>query len=735
MIEYQFFLDDLEVDEPEGFDSIELSISRGDMHGIGFEASTSTLKFHGPAALYIQNLNETLGLKAKVIFTANTRCIGPYAEWDELMTGRLNFGKLKMNCGTECSATIPVERDSCELVLNSRYDQQVDVDAFVGVDKITALQQYNEMGNFIELLAQELFVGLEANVEDGGFNVSQTFVGGSVRVLIRPDLAVQTLNSVDTGYPIATLSYQRENDIVPSTITPMLVPSDTSSIKCFGGGFDYNVRFKGTYQVKSATPLPRLILGQIVLRIVSWDETTGNIFSNGTTVASAEIKDASPVDLTTTYLNGTFDVTLTGNYVIPVGRSLFAYLEFHFISFTSQPDYANVAAVIVNFQKQTHVNITGTKICPPTSCQYYMVHETLSHVTEEITNGCLKVKSSYYGRINSQPYSFSVDGCGGLRLLTSGLKIRNAPTANFFASLKQLMDGLNAIDNIGFGVIGSDLVIEPVRYFYKDKEVARCPYIPDVAKEIDENGHYAKVTAGYSNWKVGRINGLDEFNSEREYKTSFETISSTLNIQSELVTGGYPIEVTRQQTFADTGAADTTYDNNIFLICVKHAPSPYTTFDVEQGGIDNPANMFSPGTVYNWRLRPVANMLRWFKTIAAGYRNISETANKVFFSSGTGNILASGIESDTVCRPENFPTQENQDIFYNQTNDFMPIWRNENVTYDYPMSIQEYNHIKDDPYGYVSFQCGNGTWDKGYIKDLRFRPNKGMATYILKRAY
>jgi len=201
------------------------------------------------------------------------------------------------------------------------------------------------------------------------------------------------------------------------------------------------------------------------------------------------------------------------------------------------------------------------------------------------------------------------------------------------------------------------------------------------------------------------------------------------------VTGSYPIEITRQQSFADSGGADTAYDDNVFLICVRKPDYPYSGLEVEVGNVDSPANIYSPSTVYNWRIRPVANMLRWFKSIASTYRNILDTANQLFFSSGTGNILARGMMADAFCRPEKQVTQENQSIFFTQTDDFAPIWINETITFSYPLSLADYNKIKANPYGYISVQCGEGQWLKGFIKQVNYQPANGNGQFTLKRKY
>lgn len=729
MIEYLFTINDIEFEEPAGFDEIQLSIIRSDRHGVGQEASTNSLQFQNEAFRYLLDLYEEEGIKARAIFAAFSRCGGPYSEFELLVTGRLNFGQWKKQCGNSCSVTLPLEKDSCELTLNSRLDQQVDVDSTTGVNNTTALALYDEMGKEIDL------PGVTLRVVDRAENTETT----EEVMSIQPDyfhtnthIAPKLNNVTDSSLGIfevvsftemfeSLYSPNRPPKNFPVTVDASVI---NSSIICDYGQANFSFKMKGSHRMtaSSVTPLP-IGLTFVLYKLISGadrdvDASWVEIYSEDLPVITSAVRSAN------------FDVEQIINYNITRGDQ-YVYS----IRCFNPNALPGGVAYYITMDKGNYFRVEAPSTCEPSSTQYYMLHELLSHVTEEITNGCLRVKSQYYGRTDSQPYAFPTNGCGGYRFMTSGLKIRRAPEATFFTSLKQLLDGLNAIDNIGIDVEGNDLLIEDVRFFYRDKEIIKCPYISIAREEADESGHYAKIKAGYNKWKVEKINGLDEFNSEREYKTSFDTISTTLDISSNLITGSYPIEITRQQSFAYTGAADTSYDNEIFLICVKREPSPYSGFDVEQGGITDPENIFSPDTVYNWRLRPVANMLRWFKTIATGYRNLVDITNKVFFSSGTGNILASGLQADETCRPEKYKTQEKQDIFYNQTKDYQPIWLNETINFDYPLSLADYNKIKAEPYGYISYQCGTGEWRKGFIKEVKFKINKGTGSFTLKRMY
>jgi hypothetical protein len=734
---YLFYLDDLEIEEPIGFRDIELSIKRDSkLHGITFEASTTTLGFYGAAATYLKKKKEESGIKASVILQVLATC--DTYDYEEILSGRLNFGKYKESCGDTCIVSLPWEEDSCQVVMRSRWELKIDMDKETAVDGITALEPYTGLAVETELPTHVLDARVEGYVsQDGDQTIIEPNCITNEFIWVRPTYADERFNSINQGNLIPFNFFQYGHDNA-QRITPQLLFDD--QVGCFSGEFDYEVRMKGSFQVNQASLGASPAGARVQIRLMGPDDTSmycddSNIFDYSCIIAQAEIAtgNSSIQDW-----DISFDETFTGTIEIPDGYGFYAYLYFPF-GFSCGND------LTVTFDPETYIKISAPKSCPATNADLYLIHETLSRITESITNGCMRVKSEYYGRTDSEPYSFDTDGCGGLRSLTSGLKIRNAEEDKYYLSLKDAIEGLNGIDNIGIGVepdpiFSTALIlrVEDVAYFYQDNEILRHAYVPEADTVIEENGHYAKVNVGYKKWEVERINGLDEFNSNREYSTSLDTITNSLDIQRNFVAGSYPIEVTRQQSFAETGGADTRYDNDTFIIQMKREEYPYGNISVKQGGITSAENIFSPDTIYNFDLSPARNLMRWYKTIAAGFAAVGDSLNQLFFQSGTGNLLAKGLLTDDTCRQEGVVIQENQNIFtthFADADDYTPIWVPELITYEYDMSLAEYKKIKAAPYGYISVQCGTGDYVKYWIVEIKYKLAKGKATFQLRRKY
>lgn len=733
-MEYQFYLNELAIDEPIGFADFELSMRRDDKtHGMQFEASTGALKFWGTAANYLIDQKKLYGIKANVVFTAHEYCNDPYQPIEEI-TGRLNFGKFRKICGDQCTVEIPLEEDGCKVIFKNKYDQKVDLDNSIAQDGLTPLPQYAALGIDIDLPAKALDVRAEGYVAATGDadGITNTPLESGY-VHIRPRYQDERFNSIQTGQlanPVSSFSINQAFGGLPPS--PQILFED--NVACFSGPAAYEVRLKGSFTLNGDNDFLWAKLRWLEYNFPE-DEGPGSLGPEATVIQEFDILPPTGPGGYPRPNTQSYDRTFTGIVNLKYGYGYYAVLELAVLP--------GIFTISNTFDAETYFLVSIKKECPTTTTDAYLIHETLSRIAESITNGCVRVKSAYYGRTDSQPFAFAEDGCGALRMLTSGLKIRNAPDGKFFASIKDVFEGLNPIDNIGFDITtDSDdanryiMRIESVDFFYQDNEVFVIDHIPEVTSEVQEQMHYARILVGYKKWEVEGVNGLDEFNSNREYRTSLDVVSSTLDITSIFIAGSYPIEITRQQSFAESGAADTKFDNEIFIITLLRQAYDFV---VEQGGVSDAENIFDPPTIYNARISPVRNLMRWYKTIAAGYANLGDSANKLWFSAGTGNYnaimeLIAGAY-DALCKMESMPISERQDVFithFARPADYTPLWQNETAAFEYPLNVAEYKALTTNPYGYISIRCGSsGAYEKAYIKEVKFKPAKGIGNFVL----
>lgn len=735
MIAWTFTINDVEVDEPQGMDDLVLKITRDDQwHGIFFEASTSLLQFFGAGAVLLTAEKDANGLGASATFRAIAEC----GDSVDIIEGNFDFGTYSENCGNACGVQIAIEKTGCIMTMRNRYDQKVDLDKTTSFNNTTLLQDYTGLNINIELPAQVLRVGAEAEMDTTPVSeiisnspewIADAF--GDFVGYIAPAFPVVTNDSLGVlnTSPIIELSCNQcgANNRAPYPDFAVSVGTSEliADIKCDLTSVQAEFRLKGNANVVySGTPdlvvmrvkLFRLPDGLDGTVAGNWVEEYTNTFYNLSGTNSVNFDVAATVPLTITQ----------GDFI-------------YFGIFLIANDISDIGSFTLTQDVECFFALTAAEACEATTADVYMINEAGSRIVESITDGCLTMKSDYYGRTDSQPYTSTEDGCGSLRVISNGLKIRKAANSNHFISLQEFFKGIRGIDNIGMGIEPNTVLpgdkewlrIEPVEYFYQDVEILRCTFIPSSKSSLDPLKGYSIIKIGYEKWEVTKINGLDEFNSNKEFRTGISTINNTLDAVSNFVAGGYPIEVTRQQSFAKTGAADTKYDNETFIICVERGGYDYI---VEQGNIDNSANIFSPTTAYNWRIRPLYNLMRWAKSIYQTYVALVNTTSKLFFTSGTGNYTAEGeLPAADPCKLESAVLAENHDLYKADfaSDDYVPIYQPETIQFTYPLSIADYLAIKANPYGYILVQCGTGEYEKAFIKSIDFKLTKGEATFNL----
>ena len=717
MNSWQFFIDDMEIQQPEGFTDLVLNLSRDDeWHGIFFNASEITLGFYGAAADYLRDLKKNNGIAATAVFRAVTECGGQM----EVAAGNLDFVSYRETRGGRCMVYMPIENTGCLMKFRNNISKPVDVDNSKALDGQTVLPQYNGLAIDLTLPAQELRAAVDGSVQvdyDASNITAFDEIGSNGFIALRPTYATERYNNINQGQLVPDSAYFSTVNEFGVPLSPQLLYDDT--IACFPGLFSISGRMKGALSV-DVGGLGAPIIG-ISIVLATWDGT-GDFFANYTAIDSVSLYAGGAA----TY-DGTFDQAINMNMALAQGIGLYYFIQIGVATISG-----NITAV-ATFDPETFININANKVCPGTTASAYLVNELASRIVESITDGCMVVNSEYYGRTDSQPFAHAQDGCGALRALTSGLKIRKAENPKFFITWDQFFKGLRGIDAVGIGTEAHPtapaltvLRLEPAKYFYQDRELMKIDLVPDDEITVNEDTHYSAVKIGYDKWEAESVNGLDEFNSKKTFRFTHSAVDKMLDAESNFVAAGYVIETVRQASYSATGAKDTSFDNDAFIICLDR--SGYT-FQVEQGNIVNGSGMYSPATAYNWRVRPWYNLLRWWPLVAHVYRNMLSTASKLVFSSGEGNLLATGeLPIYDGCKLEAGAYSESADVNAQRIADGgQPIFSGDLLSFKYPLTLKQFNELRADPYGYLRVQTGNGGYSRGFIKTIQYNLFEGQA--------
>ncbi|MEO5888932.1 MAG: hypothetical protein ABIQ31_01705, partial [Ferruginibacter sp.] len=255
-----------------------------------------------------------------------------------------------------------------------------------------------------------------------------------------------------------------------------------------------------------------------------------------------------------------------------------------------------------------------------------------------------------------------------------------------------------------------------------------CSDVGQITRKAYDKEVFSTFQFGYQKWEAEEYNGLDEFLTKITGRTTLNKIKNDLVKLSKWIASGYALEVTRRK--GDDNTKDWRYDKETFIICCKRNGS--NDIVVELGNVLDPENIIDPDTIYNYRISPIRNAMRWMNKIFESYRQFGGDC-KLIFTDGDGNYFAKGQMDSTDCRQENGPIQENQTIdlsIYEDTDDAKPFLLPERVSFQYPMSSGDSRRIKANPYGliYFSNDCEEGY---GYIDTINYVPEEGKATFSL----
>ena len=862
------------IEEPVGWDANSMQLVRDpEWHGIFFTDIGNTFQFFGNARDLLKAEYDQYGVQGQMTLVMQEDC---GSGLEEFSRGNFMFKNYEFCCGDECYVKIPLEASNEVMDLRNRINQDVDLDSNVAFDGTTALTAYDKLNFLLTLPSKTILLQNKAEwavtqnetpsldaVAPGKFDTSPTGNYNYAWFNIVPQFETVDLSEFGTfatdNYPntqfICKASFYNMalcptlERVVPGNmaygtleaymvlfdpdINTALLYYDPNNVNNFDAvkKFDVQINFQGTI-----TPIWASITAFYITVIIK--RATGTYdYLDKIKIINAQW-DGSGGIISSTYWgdHATHNFSHIGTYNnITLNPGDYLFCSICGVSRFRNTDIAlNKDMFTVNFTGGSVIMKAMSRIAP-NNAKVYFINEVISRVAESITNNKLKAYSEYFGRTDSQPYTVTSDGDGSLEVVTDGLRIRNqenraiavvsgvtSPITNKFTiCLKDLFDGLCPIHNIGVGVepdtnrIGYNrLRVENWKYFYNNSVVMSCTDIDKITRKSNSKEIYSTFQFGYQKWESEQYNGLDEFLTMANYRTTLNQVFNNFVKTSKFIASGYAIEVTRRKSNDST---DWRYDNDFFVICVTRSrviasgfadlyfwastlfefrlttPLPtvlqigdiitfpsstintgtYTVialYDdgltnvggyyyprvglnplispeywyngsfhiirnklcVEQGNVSNALNILDPDTIYNYRISPIRNALRWMNRVFTSYKQFN-TDSKVLFTDGNGNYYAQGEMTDTVAKLENGVVAENQMInsaIYADTNNAKPISLAERITFDYPMNSRDYKNIETNPYGliYFSNDCEEGY---GWIDTISYKPEQGIATFTL----
>ena len=772
--------------DPVGWDGTTLILERDSSgkHGVFFQFQAEPYTYDGIASQLLRKEYEQYGIEGKMYLHISYDCGAGIETFDRF---RFNFQEYEDMTGEECSVTIPIESEDDAMVLRNRIDQKVNLQTLVAFDGVTALPAYaalpfektlpskgilvtdhsKQTAAFSEEYFGQSFDGEEPTdptwkARQVAFSVPgfQTVVASEIGGYYTPvnnqpeyDAPMDGANSGwGAPYPAGWIELPYWNGVdnwdrlFPFEEIPPIINYDASLGPDYG---PINLTIEGRYNkeflsmddpIQITVPVSEIERVAVYMGILKGGYNPASPsswvwLSPGTPTGSANwnvmpytgVKDTGAV-------NGTFNFTF--NVTLNPGDRLYYFDK---VAYRKKDTNQFISALNITQRADTYFKATAVSYTPATTAKLFMLYEAMSRVVEAISNDKMRVVSFFFGRTDGQPYAAQSDGCGSWTAITQGLFIRemekrlpNRPPV-FALSLKDIYDNINPLYNIGIGMEpdtqrpGFNAVrIDPWWAFYQQSIVLRCTGVGTIRRTIRTAEHVSIFKFGYSKWEAEQYNGIDEFNTTREYRTTLTQVNSTFTQLSNFISSGFASEVTRR--LGGASSQDWRYDKDTFIYAMKRVSG---VLQVQVGDVGNPSNIVDPNTAYNWRIRPSTMALYWLPRILASYKQATVNS-EIIFTDGTGNFYASGfansncvIEGKTIAENENLSPSD-----MGNPSEGLPVWELERATYQWPMTLPQFKDLRSHPADLIYFENDNDSGE-GWIDRVEYKVNDGIATFTL----
>jgi hypothetical protein len=740
---------------PKGVDNIYPTLIRGENHGLSVETEVKLEFFcNGAGKEFVDQVHEEQGVDAEITIDIKVYCgcDGAVDAPDYSIDYSDDYGSIIGQCNNEDF------QDFYTGVLELITIEQIPEFTKVNIRPTGILQTVkNRLDTKIDLLATETIDGTSISPYtyapyDLTLHSKAILTQAILTAIESPESRIDTYTPrppVDTLYVQLVWNFIEADEIgitMPvNDITSTEDDTHPGPIYTNNSG-DYetvNLSFDLQGQITDVIASDRSYNLAIVCR-VSDPADPDNLIYSSTTIKDYGVKSPLSSQTMTQDVNEQVDISV----IIPDGHAM--YIMWVFANYDNISAPTPPVATITQTFDVCEVDFSIESVTDSSIGKAFAVSETGSHIARCITGVEDSFRSEYFGRKNSQPYAYEQNGCGAFRSFINGFLIRGFPITGDNArtirmSMNDFFNGLNPIDNLGMGIEKQDdsyyIRVEPKEFFYDlSNVIMQISNIPNLKKYEAPEYYYSNIYIGYGKWETEFTNGLDEFNSKREYYTGIKSVDNKLEAISDLVTSGYRIEIARRNQYTDSFTKDTQYDEDNYLVCLNRSvdvddiPDNLDEAEKDENFADV-QNILSPETSYNLRVSPARNLLRWNGVINSGL--IKYPGREIKLTSGEGNYKMTSQFDGDVCSGNwnNESLSEGQNIQWddNDNTDSSPIWIPQIIEFDYPLKFNEWVNIVNNGKGVFEISEWEDDYEKGFILEVQYRPD-GISKFKLLKA-
>ena len=786
MASWKFFLNNIEVEEPIGWDGIEFTAQRTEEHGVDQPFSTE-VSFYGKGAKLIKSLYDTQFINAQITIKIVSDVYVNGMPWE--FNGFLNmalYSELNV-CDTDSwQVSVGIIDDNFREKFKSRMDVDVDIYASLDLD-----------GNPI---ADPVFDNTRLHTQE-----VYLVAYGSSQVQPYPIASYASLFWSSPGpwrledYAAAIPAYfsSNPNDFkgpFGTALDPQQVKWHPTKTACFINNssftryFFVSARIKGVFGWNPNVGVPgdTANLELLLIRLQANPTSGANINYSASLDQSPCASFTNPSGNYTAYdMSGSTEDTPFPVIGLLPGEIIQVLVSWGY-GCSISPAFNPPSGI--GRELNVWVDECCLTITEKNGAEYASFAETMK--AENFLKRLVNIITGNADGFVSDAFSYANNGCYWNYALTNGLKIRQAkttigtaincdpdavlPNTNFKVSFKQVFDGLSNIFCLGWTfekINGAWKVrVEPVEYFYQNNIEFTALNVGEVRQSAKVEDLANQFKIGYDDtWKNIQAAGLWAIHTDRNYYVDNRAMAQGTTKKVELLSGiiaeGYAIEFSRRMYFFqdDSGSSDRPNDYELFIIWLNRntlainniqnseyrLPPNYNENGlvyIPQGDASMSSNRINQsnsevGALYNINISPARNALRWWKVL--GMHTYGLAAPKLKFQTGQYQIQYSSYISDVVEPCQEYAIgeviAENMDIDPEFMRDeskvylFKPI----QIEFDYPQSLCDFINLSDNvPYGRVRLQSGSLDVT-GWIESIANKPeddNGGTTSFVLLAA-
>lgn len=560
-MEFQFFLNNTLIkSEPLGWNDTEVNLKRDEnLHGV-FSSYVLKLRFIGDGYQIIKGIFDSTGFESDIIFLAQYRV--EFGNWTNYIIGNLDLTSIVFDdFSSDTNSLYSSNFLYCEVALlpsgietlfRNRRDIPIDLGADLDLDKQLTLSNKTGFGgtngyvlglHSKEILFTHIF-GFDTDNGDDPYRIDVIFDAGFVFDAIAfAKLPFVTLRNEQNE--IIDPEYLLDADAI--NFTPNLVSK-------FGGNYTLKVRLKGFVR----TGLENLRFNAFSRIVLAYGANANSNVTNLFTSGTISSPDATRTD--------NFDLILTFNFDLQIGEGVWLYWKMY-------GDFNILGIVWEITHELAEMTLTNNSVAPSSWAKTWLVHEALATQLESITSKNNVLYSDFFGRTDSLPRVYELNGEGSKLALTNGFMLRAINyIKNPKISFKDCYDSLNAIYNLGIGieVIDNEEVIRIERksYFFQNEVSHRFDYVPKIMMSFEKSYIFNEVEIGYETFEFDTLKSLDDVHSTRNYYNKIKKIRNKITQKSKIIASSYSLELTRRLQYEGKPENGSDYDDNIFAICL-----------------------------------------------------------------------------------------------------------------------------------------------------------------------